>query len=84
MVGGSRYLANASVGWAAGSTITYATNWGGTLTVDPGTTTGGAFNIERTAASGPVTVAAGATLNILAGATVNITGANVDASGKLL
>ena len=82
LVGGSRYLANASVGWAAGSTIQYATNWGGTLTVDPGATTGGAFNIERTAASGPVSVAAGATLDILNGATVNITGANVDASGS--
>ena len=42
LVGGSRYLANASVGWAAGSTITYATNWGGTLTVDPGAAAGGA------------------------------------------
>ena len=82
LVGGSRYLANASIGWAAGSTINYATNWGGTLTVDPGATTGGAFNIKRTAASASVTVAPGATLNILAGATVNIVGANVDAHGS--
>jgi autotransporter-associated beta strand protein len=82
LVGGSRYLANASIGWAAGSTITYATNWGGTLTVDSNGATGGAFNIRRTAASGPVTVTSGATLNILAGATVNIMGANVDADGS--
>ena len=40
------------------------------------------FNIERTAASGPVTVGSGAMLNILAGATVNITGAKVDAGGN--
>ena len=82
LVGGTRYLANASIGWAAGSTINYATNWQGTLTVDPGTTTGGAFNIRRTAASGPVTVTPGAALNILAGATVNILGANVDSKGE--
>ena len=82
LVGGSRYHTYATAGWAAGSTITYSTNWGGTLTVTSGTTPGGAFNIERTAASGPVTVGSGAMLNILAGATVNITGAKVDSAGN--
>ena len=42
LVGGSRMLGSASIGWAAGSTITYNTNWIGTLQVDGGTTTGGA------------------------------------------
>jgi autotransporter-associated beta strand protein len=75
LVGGSRALtattaASQGKSWPVGSTILYATNWAGTLTVDPGATTGGAFNIKRTA--GPVTVAPGAKLNVLANATVNV------------
>ena len=85
LVGGSRYIAyTTNGGWTAGSTITYSTNWGGTLTVDSDGTTGGEFNIRRTAASAPVTVTPGAALNILAGATVNIMGGYVDSHGSYL
>ena len=48
------------------------TSWAGTLVVDPGTTTGGAFNVNRD--GGTVTVAAGAQVHVLAGATLNLAG----------
>ena len=78
LVGGTRYLPNASIGWTAGSTIVYTTSWVGTLQVNPGTTTGGVFAISRT--GGNTYIGPSAALQILSGATVNLLG-DVAASG---
>ena len=72
LVGGTRYLANASPGWAAGSTVVYTTSWMGTLQVNPGTTTGGVFAISRS--GGNTYIGPNAALQILAGAVVNLQG----------
>ena len=79
LVGGSRTITNASAAFNPGDVITYSTNWVGTLQVDAGGTTGGSFNINRTA--GNVSVTPGAALDILAGATVNLSGANALSDG---
>ena len=93
LVGGSRYLANASPGWAAGSVILYTTNWAGTLTVNPNGTTGGAFIIDRApdplavaqgnSNIGTVTVAPGASISIMNGGVLDLGGVNslLDNSG---
>jgi autotransporter-associated beta strand protein len=79
LVGGQRHIDNDSAGFNAGQTITYSTDWVGTLQVDPGSTTGGSFNINRT--GGNVSVTPGAELDILANATVNLSGANALSDG---
>src|SRR5262249_40651468 len=65
---------NLVAGAAGTNNLAAATTWGAgsTLIVDPGTTTGGAFNISRT--GGNITVGSGATLQINQGATVNLGG----------
>ncbi len=72
LVAGSRTLANASPGFAAGSVISNKVTWIGNLTVDPGQYTGGVFEINRT--GGTTSVAKGASLTILANATVDVKG----------
>ena len=47
LVGGTRYLANLSYGYAAGTTVQFATNWSGNLTVASSGAVGGTFNIKR-------------------------------------
>ena len=74
LVGGSRFLANASPGLAASTTLTYATNWNGTLVVASSGTTGGTFNIKRS--GGTVNVLPGAQIVVQPYATVNISDDN--------
>ena len=74
LVGGSRFLQYASPGLAASTTLTYATNWAGTLVVASSGTIGGTFNIKRS--GGTVTVAPGAAMVVQPNATVNISDDN--------
>ena len=70
LVGGSRFLANASPGLSASTTLTYATNWDGTLVVASSGNVGGTFNIKRS--GGTVNVLPGASIVVQPYSTVNI------------
>ncbi len=56
------------------------TTWAGTLELDPGTTTGGAFNINRSA-GGAVSVTPGAKIQIDSGANLRLNGVGVLSDG---
>jgi autotransporter-associated beta strand protein len=79
LLGGSRTLSNSTAAYAAGATIRYGTNWGGTLNVDGGTVGGGEFDLFRDAGSGSVTVSPGASITIMHGATVRLGGTEPNA-----
>ena len=68
LLGGSRLLRNSTAAFAAGTVLTYNTNWAGTLNVNGGGY-GGWFDLMRDS-GGSVSVAPGATINIMNGATV--------------
>ena len=57
LVGGYRYLGNASWGYSAGTTLAYATDWDGPLTVASSGSIGGTFNIKRSGGTVNVTPA---------------------------
>ncbi len=81
LLGGSRVLANSTAAYAAGTTISYSTNWSANsvLNVDGGTAGGGEFDLLRDA-SGLVTVGSNAKINIINGATVRV--GDVSANGE--
>ena len=70
LTGGLRYLAGQSWGYAAGTTVSFSTNWNGPLTVASSGTTGGTLNIKRS--GGYVTVTSSASIAIQPYSTVNI------------
>jgi len=72
--GGTRTLANASPAFPAGQVLNYSTAWDGTLEIDPGATTGGIFNVNRTSVAGGVSVTAAATIKVDSGAELELTG----------
>jgi fibronectin-binding autotransporter adhesin len=73
LLGGSRVLSNSTAAYAAGTTISYSTNWSANsvLNVDGGTAGGGEFDLLRDA-GGLVTVGSNAKINIINGATVRV------------
>jgi len=75
LVAGTRLLANATPFYAANTTVVFGTNWNGNLEINPGTSTGGSFDIIRD--GGTVSVTAGATITVDQNATLNL-GGNLD------
>ncbi len=74
LVGGTRTLSNTGGGFSGATTISYLTNWNGTLLVASNGTIGGAFNIKRS--GGSVSVAPGAQIAVQPYSTVNISDDN--------
>ncbi len=79
LLGGSRVLSNSTAAYAAGTTISYGTNWSANsvLNVDGGTAGGGEFDLLRDA-GGVVTVGSNAKINIINGATVRVADTSPD------
>jgi autotransporter-associated beta strand protein len=75
LVGNARTITFDSPAFAAGTVVHYNTQWDGVLVVDPGTETGGAFNIMRNDVLATASVGEDAELQLLSNAIVNVNGA---------